>query len=339
MKAIFCLEENYEPASEIAKEHGLEIITALCKEFSGGEVLLSFDEIPVVDEAIIVHQLYPNPADKIIELLLMIDALENNGIKKAILISAYIPYLRQDRELAENSAIASRMLSKIIDSSIIKKIITVDCHSQKALDFFKCEIVNLDSSEFFAGLLQDKISDAVVISPDQGSNHRAAKLASLLDFSYVILDKTRSDGRVVVQALDRHSEAVRSTAVESSFKVYNSKSYSTLGFNTIMNGFAINANMDSSLPTNGAALNDEKLRPAAIIIDDIIDSGATIIATIEAIKDLFENIFICATHIINIEVKDKIELLYPNVKIITTNSTNYLNKESLENIWEFISRK
>lgn len=338
MKAIFCLEENYEPASLVAKAYGLEVIIASCKKFSGREVLLSFDKIPTVDEAIIVHQLFPNPADKIIELLLMIDALENNGIKKATLISAYIPYLRQDRELAENSAVASRMLAKIIDSSIINKIITVDCHSQKGIDFFKTEIVNLDPSEFFAGILHDKISDSIVISPDLGSCNRAAKLSELLDLPYVVLEKTRSEGGVVVQALDRHSEVVRSTVVESSLQVYNSKSYSTLGFNTLMNGFAINANIDSTLPTNGAALNDEKLRPTAIIIDDIIDSGATIIATLEAIKNSFEKIFVCATHIINIEVKEKIESMYGNVEIITTNSTNCSNKDKLENIWVVCGR-
>ena len=38
--------------------------------------------------------------------------------------------------------------------------------------------------------------------------------------------------------------------------VYNSKSYSYLFFSPIKNGSRLNVNMDSTLPTSGAALND-----------------------------------------------------------------------------------
>ncbi len=202
MFTIYSTEKNKEASSHFAKKLGFKVEIADIVNFNCHEELLYLNSSEQIEQhGIIIHELWPHPEQKIIELLLLLDLLESKGLKSATLIVPYIPYLRQDRELKNNAAIASRMLFKLFEHTAISKIISIDCHSEKAMSYFSKEFINLSPANFFAGILQKQIkdlSDSLVISPDKGSAKRAENLANLLKIPYQVLSKERKSDRIEI---------------------------------------------------------------------------------------------------------------------------------------------
>ena len=284
MFIIYSTSSNKEAATYLARKLNFGLQIAEITNFHCKEKLLSLSSGQIEPHAIIAHELWPQSNEKIIELLLLLDALESKGLKSATLIVPYIPYLRQDRELEKNTSTGSRMIAKLLKNTIIDKIISVDCHSERAISYFDHKFINIDPAPFFANILQTKISNlkkSIIISPDKGSASRAKNLSKILDIPYLVLHKKRENGVV-----------------------------KTSGFST------------------------QDHYKTIIIIDDILDSGNTMRSTIEALKNSSDSIIICITHQLSNESMNSIEKLDQNIKIISTNSTDYGQKNPGENIWE-----
>ncbi|MDX1916926.1 MAG: ribose-phosphate diphosphokinase [Rickettsiaceae bacterium] len=64
-----------------------------------------------------------------------------------------------------------------------------------------------------------------------------------------------------------------------------------------------------------------------ILVDDIIDSGKTILSAIKSCKKYTNNIFICVSHILCKNITNKIAKKYPEVKIISPDPTELSPKE------------
>ncbi len=196
MIKIISTEKNLNAALDVQKIIKSEIISPSIENFCGDEKILFFNNETIIPkDGIVVHNLWPNSNDNLIELLLLLDCLENSGMERVKLLSAYLPFLRQDRQLKEKSSIGSKILSKLLSNTIIDSIITLDVHSKNAANFFGTKLVNVELSDFFVekigtiAPIDQQIS--VVISPDIGSLTRAKPLASLLRIDYIALDKVR----------------------------------------------------------------------------------------------------------------------------------------------------
>ncbi len=288
MMKIISTPQNYNAALDVQQIVKKEIISPSIENFCGDEKILFFNkDIEIPNSAIIVHSLWPNTNDNLIELLLLLDCLENSGTKQVTLITPYLPFLRQDRQLKNKSSIGSKVLAKLLSNIIINNIITLDVHSKNAINFFGDILINIEISDFFAEkikkIIPQESQNMIVVSPDSGSIHRAKNLADLLDIDYLALSKLRTQASVEI----------------------------------------------SGFPAN-------KKFEIVIIIDDIIDSGSTILSCINHIKSNVTKIIICATHIIDLAVLEKIKNAKENIEIITTNSTNYNNK--FNNIYPLLAQ-
>ncbi len=287
MFTIYSTEKNKEASYSLAEKLNFKVEIANIDNFNCKEKLLYLNTEQIEEKAIIIHELWPCPEQKIIELLLLLDLLESKGLKSATLVVPYIPYLRQDRELKNNAAIASRMLFRLFDHTAISKIMSIDCHSEKAISYCRKEFINLSPASFFAQILRKKITDftnTIIISPDEGSSQRAENLANLLKTPYQALSKSRNSDKIEIT-----------------------------GFNS------------------------DKKYQNIIIIDDILDTGNTIKSTIEALNNNYEKLTICITHLLNENSLNSIKMINDKIAFITTNSTNYLDMNIYENIWQIFN--
>ncbi|AFP83900.1 ribose-phosphate diphosphokinase [Candidatus Carsonella ruddii] len=130
--------------------------------------------------------------DNIIKLLLIIDFLKKNLIKSLYLIIPYFSYSRQDKKFSENSPISIKLISNILDYFKIKKIITLDSHSNNFECYFNTSLKILKSTSLIVNdIVKNNILVDVIISPDIGGVIRAKNLANYLNLELVIVDKRR----------------------------------------------------------------------------------------------------------------------------------------------------
>ncbi|MHA1274571.1 MAG: ribose-phosphate diphosphokinase [Promethearchaeota archaeon] len=179
------------PASQtlgvkIAKELGINYINTEFKKFADGEnylrINLENEDIIKGKEIIIVQSTGPSSSDnqnaRIMELLMMIDAVKRMGAGKIIVVVPYLAYARQDKIFRPGESQFANILLKLINSLGIDEFYVVDIHAPKVLEELDCKAVNIDSMSELAKYIKFLgAKDIVVVSPDKGAVERSKAFA------------------------------------------------------------------------------------------------------------------------------------------------------------------
>ena len=145
------------------------------------------------EDVLIVQTAYPD--QKIVELLIMQDAVHDAGAKRSIVVLPYFGYSRQDKKFEEGEAISARAIAQHI-SLHANSVITVDPHKEHILKFFTVPAYSCSAVSTIAHYLKEKNID-FVLAPDKGAKDRAKEAAGLINCEYDYLEKTRIDGTTV----------------------------------------------------------------------------------------------------------------------------------------------
>lgn len=198
---LFSLTANPKLTKEIAGILGIEEGKAEVKHFADGEIMARpLESVRGKDIYIIQSTSYPS-SDRIMELLIFMDALSNAAAKDINLVIPYFGYCRQDRIARYNEPISARMVAKLFSYMGVTRVITLDLHTPQVAGFFGCPVDALTSIPLFGSYYQKKLKelkikgkDVVIVSPDHGSAHRARDLATLIpDSTIAIIDKRRPE--------------------------------------------------------------------------------------------------------------------------------------------------
>ena len=169
-------------------EHLLKNMNVDCgavtiKTFSDGEIYVRIDE-DVINKEVWVLASTPPPGDHIVELLLLLDALECNGAQVNLLLT-YFGYARQDKP-QPGEAFSAAVLLKIFYPFSFNQIKIVHIHNQRLRRFL--DFQDLILLDFFLPLAQK--ADCIV-APDEGAHAVAQQIAKATDKSCVVLHKKR----------------------------------------------------------------------------------------------------------------------------------------------------
>jgi len=176
------------------------------KRFPDDEFYVRLHDDIAGQDVLIVQTAYPD--SKIIELLLIQDAVHDAGAKKITVILPYFGYSRQDKKFEEGEAISAKAIAQHI-SLHADCVITVDPHKEHILRFFTVPAYSCSAVRTIAQYLKGKHID-FILAPDKGARERAKEAAALIDCEYDYLEKTRIDGTTVkitpkkLDARDKH---------------------------------------------------------------------------------------------------------------------------------------
>ena len=179
-----------EIAQSLGKALSLECLEAQVERFADEELRI---QIPcsLHKQDVVIVQSTSRPAnDRLMELLLIIDAAKRAGSNRIIALIPYFGYSRQDRPSYQWGPISARLVTTMLEAAGIDHVITLDLHSKQLEGFFKVGVQNIDPAPLFASMLNDE-QDIAVVSPDIGGLSRAKNLAELIDAEIVITNKTR----------------------------------------------------------------------------------------------------------------------------------------------------
>src|SRR5690606_37855776 len=136
----------------------------------------------------------PPVNENLVELLVMADACQRASASRITALIPYFGYGRQDRRpRAARVPISAKLVAKMIETSGIDRVITVDVHADQIQGFFDVPADNVYASPVLLGdVWKQEYRDMVVVSPDVGGVVRARALAKRLDDAdLAIIDKRR----------------------------------------------------------------------------------------------------------------------------------------------------
>jgi ribose-phosphate pyrophosphokinase len=191
---IFSLSANRPLAEEIAESIGVPLSSCDVLHFADGEINVQINET-VRGHNVFVIQPTSNPVnDHLMELLIMCDALKRASAKTINLVIPYYGYSRQDRKSRSRQPISAKLVADLLQTAGADRVIFMDIHAAQIQGFFNIPVDNFLGLPILANYLLDKkIENAVVVSPDHGGTTRAREMAKVLDTTIAIIDKRRPE--------------------------------------------------------------------------------------------------------------------------------------------------
>ncbi|MDD7716921.1 MAG: ribose-phosphate pyrophosphokinase [Bacteroidales bacterium] len=184
-------------AEEMCKHLGIELGKMNTTRFSDGEFAVSFEESVRGCDVFLVQSTFPN-SDNLMELLLMIDAAKRASAKSIIAVVPYFGWARQDRKDKPRVSIAAKLVSDLLTTAGIDRLITMDLHADQIQGFFNVPVDHLYSSSVFVPYIESlKLVDMVIASPDVGGAKRANGYAKYFHCPLVLCHKQRMKANVV----------------------------------------------------------------------------------------------------------------------------------------------
>ena len=148
---VFSLTSCEELADKVCEELGIEKSPAICRRFADNEVFTR----PNVDvrgkDCIVIHSTCNPVNDKLMELLIFVDALHRGEAKSITAVIPYFGYVRQDRTIDFGDPISAKLVANCLKVAGCDRVVSVDYHSGAMEPYFEgMEAVNLYSSPVFA---------------------------------------------------------------------------------------------------------------------------------------------------------------------------------------------
>lgn len=194
---IFCGNSNRQLAEEIADYLGISIGDAKVKTFMDGEISTWINESVRGADVFVVQPTCAPANDNIMELLILMDALRRASAARITAVVPYYGYARQERKARAREPITAKLLANIITTAGADRLVAMDLHAPAIQGFFDIPVDHLPGVPILAEyLIEKKLKDICVVSPDIGGVARARNFAERIGASLAIVDKRRPEPNV-----------------------------------------------------------------------------------------------------------------------------------------------
>lgn len=180
-------------AELIAENLGTELTEVEASRFSDGEIQIQIKENIRGTDVFIVQPTMP-PAENILELLLLIDAVKRASCRRVTAVIPYFGYARQDRKDQPRVPIGARLMANLISKAGADRVLTIDLHAPQIQGFFDIPLDHLYSAPVLLHHFEDlPRENLAVVAPDVGSIKMARAFAKRLGANLAIIDKRRPE--------------------------------------------------------------------------------------------------------------------------------------------------
>jgi len=244
--------------------------------YSGGEVQVRLPEFPSFYDSDIIIESKLTSSDKIIELMLVADALKYYFPNcNKVLRCYYFPYARQDRRCVPGEAHSLSVMLGLIHSLSFNEIYIADFHAELSLLEPYPKFKHISQTDIFWKHQSEVHNVDILIAPDKSAKDKVRSLSHCFDKPCLQAGKVRN--------LD--SRSIESITVDPNIETIKNKNI--------------------------------------LIVDDICDSGSTIVNLVNNIKQY--NPSSISYHITHGIFSKGLDVLFNAgiSKVITTNSLDH----------------
>lgn len=141
----------------------------------------------------LVQTMRPPINERVMELLIAIDALKRASAAKINVVLPYFPYSRSDKKDQPRVPITAKLMASIIEAAGATRVITCDLHNPAIQAYFNNIICDrLSAQKLLQEYIKDKkLDDMVVVATDAGSSKKAYKYSEYLKCPLALIDKRR----------------------------------------------------------------------------------------------------------------------------------------------------
>jgi ribose-phosphate pyrophosphokinase len=189
---IFTGNGNPLLAQAIAERLGVPMGDMTVTMFVNENIFVKLNESVREKDVFVVQSLAAPLSDRIMELLIMLDACKRASAGRVTAVIPYYAYGRTDKKDQPRVPITARLLADMIQVAGAQQVITLDLHAGQIQGFFSIPVDELSTMSLMVRHFVERgWQDAVVVAPDMGFAKRARNFAEQLGCPLAIVEKRR----------------------------------------------------------------------------------------------------------------------------------------------------
>lgn len=190
---IFACNSAEKFTKEICDYLGLEIGQIKFMKFKNDNTFVQVLETVRDQDVYLIQTIKPPVNERIMELLIAIDALKRASAARINVVLPYFPYSRSDKKDQPRVPITAKLMASLIETAGATRVITCDLHNPAIQAYFNninCD--RLSAQNLLQEYVKEKnLEDMVVVATDAGSSKKAYKYSEYLQCPLALIDKRR----------------------------------------------------------------------------------------------------------------------------------------------------
>ena len=195
---IFSGNSNPQLAANICSYLGIELGAADVQTFPDGETFVKIKDSVRGADCFIIQSVCGQPNERLMELLIMIDAMKRSSAARITAVLPIYGYARQDRKDQPRVPITAKLVANLLVAAGANRILTMDLHAAQIVGYFDIPVDHLHASPVLVNYLREKaLNNPVVVAPDTGSVKNAYTYSRVFNCGLAIINKQRKSAEEV----------------------------------------------------------------------------------------------------------------------------------------------
>ena len=152
----------------------------------------------------IVQTTQPPVNERVMELLITVDAAKRASARRVNVVLPYYIYSRSDKKDQPRVPITARLMAELIEAAGADRVITCDLHNPAIQAYFNINCDRLSAQNLLQAYFKEKnLQDMVIVATDAGSSKKAYKYSEYFGCPIALIDKRRAgnDDRAIASTV------------------------------------------------------------------------------------------------------------------------------------------
>ena len=197
---IFACQSAEPFARKICKHLGIEMGKITTQKFKNDNTFIQIGETVREQDVYIVQTTQPPVNERVMELLIAIDALKRASAKNINVVLPYYIYSRSDKKDQPRVPVTAKLMAQLLEAAGATRVISCDLHNPSIQAYFNIICDRLSAQGVLQNYFKEKnLQDMVIVATDAGSSKKAYKYSEYFGCPIALIDKRRegNDDRAI----------------------------------------------------------------------------------------------------------------------------------------------
>lgn len=162
-------------------------------KFKNDNTFVQIKETVREQDVYIVQTTTPPVNERIMELLIAIDAFKRASAKNVNVVLPYYIYSRSDKKDQPRIPVTAKLMQQLLEAAGATRVITCDLHNPAIQAYFNINCDRLSAQNILQKYFKEKnLKDMVIVATDAGSSKKAYKYSEYFGCPIALIDKRRA---------------------------------------------------------------------------------------------------------------------------------------------------
>lgn len=189
---IFACKSAEPFTQKICDYLGIEMGKMKTTKFKNDNTFTQIEETVREQDVYIVQTTTPPVNERVMELLIAIDALKRASARKINVVLPYYIYSRSDKKDQPRVPVTAKLMAELLEAAGATRVISCDLHNPAIQAYFNINCDRLSAQGVLQNYFKQKdLKDMVIVATDAGSSKKAYKYSEYFGCPIALIDKRR----------------------------------------------------------------------------------------------------------------------------------------------------